>query len=99
MTNRTILELPQLYSLSSKGKVKLWGVRVVGRGEDIHVLSYHGYVGAKIVDELSSPIQGKNIGRKNETTPEQQAILEAKSKWQGKIDKNYSEAIPTSIDD
>lgn len=97
MTNRTILELPQLHSLSSKGKVKLWGVKVVGRGEHVHVLSYHGYVAAKIVDELSSPILGKNIGRKNETTSEQQAILEARSKWQSKIDKNYTEAIPTSV--
>ncbi len=99
MTTRLVVELPLLYSLSSKGKVKQWGIKVYEREGEYHWISSHGYVGAKIVDEMSSAIQGKNIGKKNETSPEQQAILDASSKWRGKIDKNYSETVPTSVDD
>lgn len=99
MTTRLVAELPLLYSLSSKGKVKQWGIKVYEREGEYHWISSHGYVGAKIVDEMSSAIKGKNIGKKNETSPEEQAISDASSKWRGKIDKNYSEQAPTSIAD
>lgn len=91
--------LGTLYSLSSKGKVKQWDVRVDHENDNYYVVSTHGYLGLKMVEERSSAIEGKNIGRKNATSPEQQAVLEAQSKWQGKVDKNYSQQIPGSIED
>lgn len=96
---RIVEELPMLYSLSSKGKTKQWSIKVYECDGEFHWISSHGYVGAKIVDEMSSAIKGKNIGKKNETSPEAQAVLDAHSKWRGKIDKNYSEIVPTSTDD
>jgi DNA ligase-1 len=96
----TVTELPTLYSISSKGKTKQWSVKVI-QDEDtnVYVVSTHGYVGCKLVDEMSSSIKGKNVGRKNETTPVGQAFMEARSKWQSKLDKNYQETIPTSIEE
>lgn len=37
--------------------------------------------------------EGKNIGKANETTPEEQAQAEAKSKWEKQIKKGYVEDI------
>ncbi len=93
MTTITTTDLPQLYSVSSAGKIKTWGVGVVEIEGNFYVKSYHGYIGSKIVEELSSAKVGKNIGKKNETTPLEQAWLEASSKWQSKRDKNYTENI------
>lgn len=40
-------------------------------------------------------LSGKNIGRSNETTPEQQAILEARTKANKKIDSGYGLIVQT----
>ena len=99
----TIHNFNTLYSLSSTGKVKVWNIKVVKLSENInesyHWISSHGYQGGKQTEEISSEMYGKNLGKKNETSPVEQAILDATSKWQNKKDKNYSEEIPTSIDD
>lgn len=41
--------------------------------------------------EKHVPIKGKNIGRANETTPAEQAVLEAKSRVSKQLDKGYVE--------
>jgi DNA ligase-1 len=95
---KKIQTLPTLYSLSSKGKVKQWTVSVEEQDGSFYLCSAHGYLDQTITSDYSSAIVGKNIGKKNETSPREQAKLEAKSKWQSKIDKNYTEAIPTSVE-
>lgn len=53
--------------------------------------------GKKVVNEWTF-CEGKNKGRSNETTNEEQATLEAKAKWQKKLDGEY--ALDTdSVDD
>jgi DNA ligase-1 len=94
---RVIQELPMLFSISSKGKAKQWNIKVVEENGSVYVESSHGYVGHTIVTARSSAKAGKNIGRKNATTPEQQAIKEAQSKWNGKKDENYLEELPDDI--
>lgn len=96
---RVIQEWPLLYSISSKGKIKQWDVKVVEEDGNVYVESSHGYKDQSIVSARSSAKSGKNIGRKNETSPEQQAISEAQSKWNKKIDENYLETIPESVAD
>ena len=86
--NEKVLE--QLYGLSRTGKVKQWKIAASEEPDGtamIYVRS--GYVGGKI-REIPKPIRrGKNIGKANETTPFEQAVSEAESKWTGKRYENY----------
>lgn len=70
------MELPTLYIRDSKGKEREWSVTT--NGSDVIVS--HGLVGGKITQKVTKA-KAKNVGKANETTPEEQAILEAKSKW------------------
>ena len=80
---------PTLYKKTSTGKIQMWEVYVEGAT----MYSQSGQVdGAKIPSEDTIK-EGKNIGKKNETTPEQQAVLEAEARWTAKKKKGYVEQI------
>ena len=81
------MSLPSLYQRSKNNKLKVWSVVV--DGDSITVT--HGQVDGKLTSKVSPPCKGKNIGKANATTPEEQALLEAKAKWQKQIDRGYSE--------
>lgn len=78
---------PKLYKYTSKGQQQSWQIFTSGNlywtEEGIHILT------------KSEPTvcTGKNIGRSNETTDIQQAILEATAKFQKKLDKGYNEVL------
>lgn len=86
------MEFPTLYGEASTGKTKVWSICVREREGLGEIVVEHGYsdgkkqVNSKIIDS------GKNIGKKNETTPLQQAVLEARATWQKKKDAGYVEA-------
>lgn len=80
------MELPKLYGLDSKGEIKEWSVEVVGA----EMIVRHGKLGGKI-QEKRTTAKAKNVGRANETTPEEQAQKEAKAKWTKQKDKSYCE--------
>jgi DNA ligase-1 len=52
----------------------------------------HGKVNGKMVEHIILVKEGKNKGKKNETTVEQQAISMAQSDWNKKIRQGYHEA-------
>lgn len=82
--------LETLYGLSSTRKVKQWTTWVEQNDDNTAMLNVEtGYVGGKIrlIPKLIKI--GKNIGKKNETTPFEQALSEAQSAWNKKRDKNY----------
>jgi len=83
-----------LYGKSKNGKIKTWNISVDKVGESHSVLRIkHGFIdGKKQLDERDITT-GKNIGKKNETTPYEQAILEATSLVLKKKDDNYAESI------
>lgn len=85
------MKLPTLYGNSTNGKKKLWEIEV--KGNVIYVT--HGQVGGKLQTKETT-VFGKNIGKANETTNEEQAHKEAEAKWLKQIDKNYSENIESS---
>ena len=61
--------------------------------EGADVVTVYGKVGGKLMTERYTA-EGKNAGKKNETTPEQQAILEVESKYRHQIDrKGYAENL------
>lgn len=73
-----------LYKKDSKGKLRILEIEAVGDT----VVQKSGLIGGKITPTISQCV-GKNIGRANETTPEEQAILEAQSKYTDKLTKGY----------
>ena len=86
--------LPTLYNKSSKGGTMFWQISVYEKNTDGVIKIERGFCGGKIQTQEQDIKIGKNIGKKNETSPYQQAISEAKSKWNLKKTKNgYSELI------
>lgn len=83
--------LPKLYGLDSKGRIKEWSV--FADGDTVYV--EHGLRDGK--KQIKATVcKPKNVGKANETTPEQQAILEAQSKWNKQKDKNYHEDLDSA---
>jgi hypothetical protein len=89
---------PELHGEATTGKIKLWSIRVLERDGTGVIETTHGYVdGKKQVNEKVISA-GKNIGKKNETTPLQQAVSEAKASWIKKKESGYSPiGITTSV--
>lgn len=79
----------QLYGVSSVGKPKQWAVSVFSYENYSEIVVDHGFVGGKIVSSSRKLAVGKNIGKSNETTHSEQAILEAQSLTRQKIDEQY----------
>jgi len=89
------LELPTLYGKSKSGKIKQWVVYTEGSTITVQ----YGQVGGKQTPQVTPILEGKNIGKANETSPAQQARSEAQSKWNAQYKKDYRESaddIPQS---
>ena len=84
-------EFPTLYKYNNSGKAQQW--RIVVDGETYYTIE--GLVNCKLTTTYPTTCVGKNIGKANETTPHEQAILTAKSKWQKKLDSNYNVVLTT----
>lgn len=78
-----------IYKLDSKGKERFLTVKA----ESGDLVQVSGLLGTDSPIEHRKTCKAKNIGRSNETTPEQQAILEAEAKWKTKIDEGYFETL------
>lgn len=83
------MKLASLYSRRSDGKIQIWEKEVDGNKHR----SLSGIMNGEIVVSEWTICAGKNIGRANATTPDQQALTEAKAEWQKKIDKGYKQDI------
>lgn len=67
-----------------------WGVKVIEHdNQTASIIVDTGYIDGKIRNIPKLISKGKNIGKSNETTPFEQALSEAQSKWNGKRDENY----------
>jgi DNA ligase-1 len=85
-----IPSFPTLYGSASTGKVKQWTICVEARDGAGVIITTHGYVGGAMQVNERVVTEGKNVGKKNETTPLAQAISEAQSAWNKKRDAEYS---------
>ncbi len=77
-----------LYGVDKTLEVKEWSVWT----EDDTVVVEWGKLDGK-KQTKKTVCKPKNVGRSNETTPSQQAELEAQSKWNKQYDKYYRETI------
>lgn len=85
-----VKSFPQLFKKNSKGKIQVWDVCVIRAGDEsgaYWITTSYGERNGKVQVARDPITEGKNIGRSNETTPEQQAILEAQSSWTYKVDR------------
>jgi DNA ligase-1 len=87
--------LPVLYKKSTTGSIEAWAVDVEWTPglNTAQVVSTYGQLGGKMQTTLDVVDQGKNIGKANETNVLQQALAEAKAKWEKKKKKGYVESI------
>lgn len=79
-------EFPRIFKTTKKGATQTW--QVVADGNAFYTIE--GILNGKLTTSIPYVCEGKNPGKKNETTPEQQALKEAQSAWQRKIDRGYS---------
>jgi len=87
-------QLPTLYGLSKNGKVKQWRTWAEKNEDGTATINVEsGYIDGKIRIIPKIIKEGKNIGKKNETTPFEQAESECKSSWNRKRDQNYETEI------
>ena len=86
--------LPSLYSLNSNGSIQKWDI---GTKKNTIVKTY-GQMGGKIQTSSDTIQCGKNIGRANETTAEEQAALEAQAQWEKKLKSGYTQTVQEAKD-
>jgi ATP-dependent DNA ligase len=85
----TIETFPVLYGIEKNGKEKMWSAHVETNKDKslaVAVIEF-GQVDGKHQIVRREYTEGKNIGKKNETTPVQQCINETKKKWTDKKEK------------
>jgi DNA ligase-1 len=98
MTFLLIEELPIIYGLEKNGKIKIWCARIYSDGNIAKVEFEYGQIDGKKQTTEREYISGKNIGKKNETTPLEQCIAETKKKWQDKIDKESYTTVQSDLE-
>ena len=83
-------DFPELQGDAQNGKTKMWSIRVFERNGTGVIETTYGYVDGKKQVNEKVIAEGKNVGKKNETTPLQQAISEARSAWIKKKESGYA---------
>lgn len=81
------MRLPTLFKRTSTGACQEWSVWTEGNV----IRTRWGQSGGKMQEGTDVIREGKNLGKKNETTPTEQAQLEARSLWGKKKKRGYHE--------
>ena len=83
------MNLPTLYKKTSTGAIQTWRIDVEGST----IVTTYGQKDGKLQTARDVISEGKNVGKSNETTPEQQALAEAQSQWEKKSKKGYVQNV------
>lgn len=86
-----LLMLPKLFKTTSTGAIQEWSIF----HEDGSFWTVSGQVDGKKVTSAKTSCAGKNVGRKNATTSNEQALREAQARWQKKVDEGYVQDVNT----
>lgn len=84
---------PTLYGKDSKGKIRAWVISTDSSGL---IGMLHGLKDGKQTFKAVQAV-GKNIGKVNETSDAQQAILEAQAKWVKQKKTGYFETVEEAL--
>jgi DNA ligase-1 len=92
-------EYPPIFGKDKSGKTRVWNATVFSlpiSNKGISVIQ-HGIYDGKLQVDTRQYTEGKNIGKKNETTPLQQCVAEVEKKRKDKIEKEgYTETYYTA---
>ena len=88
LADATSSKLEPLYHVGKGGQVYCWQVRAEGAD----VVTHYGVLDGA-VQESRFACEPKNVGRANETTPQEQAAREAQALWQKKLDNKYYASV------
>lgn len=77
-----------LYKKDTKNKIRIFEIET----NYAILVQRSGLKDGKLVEHIKV-CKGKNIGKSNETTPEQQALLELESEYKSKLTEGYFETI------
>jgi ATP-dependent DNA ligase len=83
------MQFPTLYKRTSTGSIQQWTIRVIGNT----YVTESGKVGGKITQSLPTVCVGKNDGKTNATTDEEQAAVEAQAKYDKQLKSKYKTDI------
>ena len=90
---------PALQGTSVSGKTMLWSISVRKFDPIAIIITTRGYKDGKMQIDEKTITEGKNIGKKNETTPYQQAVAEAKSAWMKKTESGYTRVDEVAVEE
>lgn len=91
---RVVIEqFPLLFHKTSTGAIQEWQIEVHEKNHVATVVVVYGQRDGEKQTVERQVTEGKNLGKKNETSPLRQAVLESKSLWQKKKDKGYVESL------
>lgn len=82
-------QLDEIFKRTSSGKIQTWSMEINGN----KYRTVTGLQGGQKVVSAWTTCAGKNLGKKNATSPEEQALLEAMAKRKKKLEKEYKEDI------
>lgn len=87
---------PTLYKKTSGGADQFWSIET----RDNTIITRWGRMGGAEQTTTDTITNGRNIGRANETTPGEQAALEAQSQWENKKkNRGYVESLDDARDE
>lgn len=83
------------FKIDSKDKQRGWIAYGTPEG---NLIQHHGLLESENFISDSKFRPGKNLGKSNETSPEEQSWLEAESKWKNKLAKDYYKSLEKASD-
>ena len=82
------MNMEKLYHQTKNGTMHQWTIWTEGAD----IVTEYGQIDGKMQVARKTAI-GKNIGKSNETTPEEQAVLEATAMHKNRLDRKYRRTI------
>lgn len=94
MVPMTTDPLPTLSKITSTGATQTYRIWVEGTT----IVTEYGQLGGKMQQSRDTIAVGKNLGKANATTPEQQALLEAEAQWTKKLkNRGYIQGLDATV--
>lgn len=83
-----------LYKINKHGKLQEWTIETSKDG----YRTIAGVTGGKLVTSSWTRVEPKNVGKANETSRREQALKEAKAKWDKKLASGYTENPDSAVE-